>query len=613
MCGIGGIININNSKIDPEIANNIKTSLEHRGPDNSSIKHISESVSLIHTRLAIIDIDKRSNQPFHSEDMRYWIVFNGEIYNYKEIRTELEVQGFKFSTSGDTEVLLKGFIHHKEKILNKLRGQFAFAIYDTISKETFIARDRVGIKPLYYSKYKEWLIFGSEMKTIDSTKLVPFSPDTESYLSYMRHLCVPGSNTGNKNISKVKPGEYILFSADGKSNSVKYWDPFSIKINSEITYIEAKERVEELLIESVEYRKISDVEVGLFLSGGLDSSFIGKLMKDSSSSKLHGFNIDYEEHFEGYSGEVTEAEYASSNIDIELIKEKIKYGDFKKLLNNYSGYQDDLNGDEVGIPLYFLGKSARSKGVTVVQVGEGADELFYGYEHWLKFIRLNKLVKPIRNTNSKVSRFSSHRLNLLSNIIYGRTSFAGGALGFNLTEINKLVEGGVPNNSQSLNYVDRKWEEYFSRDDAELSKWMTLIDLDIRLPELLLMRMDKLVMQSGIETRVPFLDHEFVEFVLTIPEKILLNKNNTKPLLKDIARKHIPNQIIDREKQGFRAPIGEWIKKDIDLFYDLVKTFNAETNLFNSQQLNKVLNGNDFQKKWYLINLSKWHTSRNSN
>ena len=613
MCGIGGIININNSKIDPEIANSIKTSLEHRGPDNSSIKHISESVSLIHTRLAIIDIDKRSNQPFHSEDMRYWIVFNGEIYNYKEIRTELEVQGFKFSTSGDTEVLLKGFIHYKEKILNKLRGQFAFAIYDTISKETFIARDRVGIKPLYYSKYKEWLIIGSEMKTIDSTKLVPFSPDTESYLSYMRHLCVPGSNTGNKNISKVKPGEYILFSADGKSNSVKYWDPFSIKINSEITYIEAKERVEELLIESVEYRKISDVEVGLFLSGGLDSSFIGKLMKDSSSSKLHGFNIDYEEHFEGYSGEVTEAEYASSNIDIELIKEKIKYGDFKKLLNNYSGYQDDLNGDEVGIPLYFLGKSARSKGVTVVQVGEGADELFYGYEHWLKFIRLNKLVKPIRNTNSKFSRFSSHRLNLLSNIIYGRTSFAGGALGFNLTEINKLVEGGVPNNSESLNYVDRKWDEYFSRDDAELSKWMTLIDLDIRLPELLLMRMDKLVMQSGVETRVPFLDHKVVEFVLTIPEKILLDKNNTKPLLKDIARKHIPNQIIDREKQGFRAPIGEWIKKDIDLFYDLVKTFNAETNLFNSQQLNKVLNGNDFQKKWYLINLSKWHTSRNSN
>jgi asparagine synthase (glutamine-hydrolysing) len=613
MCGIGGIININNSKIDPEIANSIKTSLEHRGPDNSSIKHISESASFIHTRLAIIDIDERSNQPFHSEDMRYWMVFNGEIYNYKEIRTDLEVQGFKFKTSGDTEVLLKGFIHYKEKILNELRGQFAFAIYDTKNNETFLARDRIGIKPLYYSNYKEWIIFGSELKTIDATNLVPFSPDTESYLSYMRHLCVPGSSTGNTNISKVKPGEYIVFSANGSKTAVKYWDPYSFNINSEITPTEAKKRLEELLIESVEYRKISDVEVGLFLSGGLDSSLIGKLMKDSSSSKLHGFNIDYEEHFEGYNGEVTEAEFASSNISIDLIKEKIKYDDFKNLLNNYSHYQDDLNGDEVGIPLYFLGKSARSKGITVVQVGEGADELFFGYDHWLRYIKLNKFLKPIKSSKSQFSRFSNHRLNLLSNIIFGRTSFAGGALGFNLSEINKLVDGGIPNYFDSFNYIDNKWEEYFSRDDAELSKWMTLIDLDIRLPELLLMRMDKLVMQSGVETRVPFLDHKFVEFVLTIPEKILLDKNETKPLLKDIARKHIPSQIVDRRKQGFRAPIGEWIKKDIDHFYDLVKSFNLETNLFNPQELNRVMNGGDFQKKWYLINLSLWHSSRNKN
>ena len=195
MCGIGGIININNSKIDPEIANNIKTSLEHRGPDNSSIKHISETVSLVHTRLAIIDIEDRSNQPFHSDDNRYWIVFNGEIYNYKEIREELENKGYSFHTSGDTEVLLKGFICYKEKILDKLRGQFAFAIYDSIEKTTFLARDRIGIKPLYFSKYKEWIVFGSEMKTIESSKLIPFIPDTESYMTYMRHLCIPGSST----------------------------------------------------------------------------------------------------------------------------------------------------------------------------------------------------------------------------------------------------------------------------------------------------------------------------------------------------------------------------------------------------------------------------------
>ena len=610
MCGIGGIININNSKIDPEIANNIKASLEHRGPDNSSIKHISDNVSLIHTRLAIIDIDDRSNQPLHSNDNRYWIVFNGEIYNYKEIRQELEKKGYSFHTSGDTEVLLKGFICYKEKILDKLRGQFAFAIYDSIEKTTFLARDRIGIKPLYFSRYKEWIVFGSEMKTIESSKLIPFTPDTESYMTYMRHLCIPGSSTGNKNISKVRPGEYVTFSGNGEIKTFKYWDPFSFQIDFEMTESEASSELEKLLIESVEYRKVSDVEVGLFLSGGLDSSLIGKLMKADSQTKLKGFNIDYEEHFDGYEGEASEAEYASSNIDIELIKEKIAYGDFKSLLNNYSNYQDDLNGDEVGIPLYFLGKSARSKGITVVQVGEGADELFYGYEHWLRYLKLNKYIKPIMKSNSRVSSFSNHRSNLMSNIIFNRTSFAGGALGFNLTEINNLITGGISAEQSSLFYVDNKWDEYFSRSDSELSKWMTLVDLDIRLPELLLMRMDKLVMQSGVETRVPFLDHKLVEFVLTVPEKILLNQSTTKPLLKNIARNHIPNKIIDRPKQGFRAPIGEWIKKDINYFYDTVKSFNQETNLFNTNELNKVLNGPDYQKKWYLINLAQWHTSR---
>ena len=271
-----------------------------------------------------------------------------------------------------------------------------------------------------------------------------------------------------------------------------------------------------------------------------------------------------------------------------------------------------LNGDEVGIPLFFLGKAARSKGVTVVQVGEGADELFYGYNHWLRFLKVNKYFKPLFKSQSQISTFSNHRINLISNIIFGRTSFAGGALGFNLSEINNLVDGGIPTESKSLYHVESRWNDYFSRDDAKLSKWMTLIDLDVRLPELLLMRMDKLVMQSGVETRVPFLDHKLVEFVLTLPESVLVDKKETKPLLKSIARNHIPNKIVDRSKQGFRAPIGEWIKKDLDYFYESVKIFNEDTNLFKQDSLKKVLNGSDFQKKWYLINLSQWHTSRSN-
>ena len=610
MCGIAGIVNFDKSKINPEIANVVKNSLEHRGPDFSKVDYISENVTLIHTRLSIIDLDQRSNQPMYSKDKRYSIVFNGEIYNFKEIRKRLEDKGVRFITDGDTEVLLEGFVEYGSNILNLLRGQFAFAIYDSLEESFFLARDRVGIKPLYFSLVDDVFIFSSELKAIENSNINRFNADYDSYISYLRHLAVPTFKTGNKNISKLEPGQYLVINRDKKITKNKYWDPFSFEIDHSISETEAILRVEELLIESVEYRKVSDVEVGLFLSGGLDSSLIGKIMSKDTNSDIKSFNIDYEEHFEGYKGEVHEARFAASNLGVNLIEDKIKYSDFKDIVDNYSFYQDDLIGDEVGIPLYFLGKSSKDNGIKVVQVGEGADELFYGYEHWLRFVKLNSFIKPITKYRSKSFNFKNHRGNLLSNILLNRTSFAGGALGFNLPEIDSLLVEGISEEYNLVHFVDNKWDEYFSNKNSHLTKWMTLIDLQIRLPELLLMRMDKLVMQSSIEARVPFLDHKLIEFVLTVPENIIFNKNNTKPLLKKVASKHIPNQIFDRTKQGFRAPVGEWIKKDENFFYDAINEFNIKTGLFDKRYLNKVISGQDFQKKWYLANLAKWHLSR---
>jgi asparagine synthase (glutamine-hydrolysing) len=202
---------------------------------------------------------------------------------------------------------------------------------------------------------------------------------------------------------------------------------------------------------------------------------------------------------------------------------------------------------------------------------------------------------------------------MLSNILFNRTSFAGGALGFNLKELDSLIEDGLPNHSDLIFYADNKWKDYFSNKNSKTSKWMTLIDLKIRLPELLLMRMDKLVMQSAVEARVPFLDHKLVEYVLSLPEELLIDLTNTKSLLKKVALKYLPDQIINRKKQGFRAPIGEWIKKDEEKFYESVQQFNSLVNLFNERELNHILNGNDYQKKWYLINLSNWHLARVAN
>lgn len=610
MCGIAGIVNFDSKKLNPDILISIKNSLEHRGPDTSSILNINDSTSFIHTRLAIIDLDSRSDQPMTSHNGRYNIVFNGEIYNFKELRSDLENKGVSFRTNGDTEVLLELFAHYGHKSVHLLRGQFAFAIYDNTENSLFLCRDRVGIKPIYYSIYNKKFIFGSELKALEGSSLIPFEPDYESYVSYLRHLCVPYSNTGNRNIKKLEPGTWIKVSDNLELQKFKYWDPFTIEVNNDLTKEEAVLKTDKLIKESIEYRNVSDVEVGLFLSGGLDSSLIGSIMKNQLGSKIKGFNIDYEEKFDGYAGESEEATFAANHIGLDLVKDKIKYLDYKQILNNYTFFQDDLIGDEVGIPLFFLGRSTKSKSIKVVQVGEGADELFYGYEHWLRLLNLSRYIRPILSSSRTLNNFTNHRLNLFSNIIFNRTPFAGGALGFNLAEINSLITQNVFSDFKNVHKVDNKWQEYNKQDHPSLSKWMTKIDLEIRLPELLLMRMDKLVMQSSIEARVPFLDHKLIEFVLSIPDKYIVSSSSTKPLLKNIAKRHIPESIYNRKKQGFRAPIGEWIKKDEALFYDSIYEFNQLTQLFNNDELKKQITGNDYQKKWYLANLANWHLSR---
>ena len=616
MCGISGFYLLNNYSTHKESLKtlmNMTNVLRHRGPNASGYwSSEKDNIYLGHRRLSIIDLSETANQPMSSSNDRYIIVFNGEIYNFREIRKTLEEKGISFFTDGDTEVLLEGFVYYGSKILDLLRGQFAFAIYDSLKGSFFLARDRVGIKPLYFSLFDEVFIFSSELKAIEKSGLIPFNADYDSYISYLRHLSVPSSNTGNKNISKLEPGQYLVLNKDRSISKNKYWDPFSFEVDHSITEKEATLKVEELLFESVKYRKVSDVEVGLFLSGGLDSSLIGKIMSKDTNSEVKSFNIDYQEHFQGYEGETDEARFAASHIGVNLIEDKIQYSDFKEIIDNYSFYQDDLIGDEVGIPLYFLGKSSKENGIKVVQVGEGADELFYGYDHWIRFMKLNNYLRPITKSRLNSFNFKNHRGNMLSNILLNRTSFAGGALGFNLPEINNLLVEGITKEYELIHYVDNKWDDYFSNKNSYLTKWMTLIDLQIRLPELLLMRMDKLVMQSSIEARVPFLDHKLIEFVLSIPESIIFDKNNTKPVLKKVASKHIPKEIFNRKKQGFRAPVGEWIKKDEKYFYDAIIEFNSITGLFDQKYLNKVISGQDFQKKWYLANLAKWHMSRRS-
>ena len=607
MCGIAGFISNQPNK---DLIESITKSMSHRGPDaiSTSIYPIGENyLHLGSSRLSITGLAD-GDMPMEDENGNV-IVYNGEIYELEKLRSDYSLQ---INSKSDTRHLLNILSSQNINEVDNLNGMFAYAYFEKSTSKLFIGRDRLGIKPLYFALIDNTFIFSSELKAIEKSNLFSFNADFDSYVAYLRHLAVPTHKTGNKNISKLEPGQFLKLDKNKNISKYKYWDPFSIEEDNTITEQEAVSKVEELLIESVNYRKVSDVEVGLFLSGGLDSSLIGKLMSKNTNSNVKGFNIDYEEHFKGYQGEVAEARFAAKNIGVSLIEDKIQYSDFKKIIDNYSFYQDDLVGDEVGIPLYFLGESTKSSGIKVVQVGEGADELFYGYDHWLRFIKLNRYIKPITKSSSNNFKFKGHRANLLSNILLNRTSFAGGALGFNLPEIEDLLVNGITDDFELISYVDNKWDEYFSNKNSKLTKWMTLIDLQIRLPELLLMRMDKLVMQSSIEARVPFLDHKLIEYILTIPEKIIFDKQNTKPLIKQVANKHIPKEIYNRTKQGFRAPVGEWIKKDQEYFYDSIRSFNSSTNLFKSKSLEKIILGEDYQKKWYLSNLANWHLSRSA-
>jgi len=610
MCGIGGIFNFNNSEINSDIEKIIVDKLNHRGPDHSQILNLSKNCTLIHTRLSIIDLDPRSNQPMSTRDGQQHIVFNGEIYNYKEIRNELIKYGYNFITEGDTEVLLAGYKIFGDKIVDKLIGQFAFAILDFEKKQIFMVRDRVGIKPLYFSKIENSFLFSSEFNAISASINQKFSPNLSSYVEYLKHLTVTDSNTGNKNINKLLPGQILTINFNGEISTKQYWDPFDFEVNQDITEKEAINKLKELIESSIEYRKVSDVEVGLYLSGGLDSSLIGSIM--SKNNKIKAFNVDYDDKFPGYKGESHEAKYAAEMFGIDLVQKSISFEEFSKILDTYSYIQDDLIGDEVGIPLYFLAKLVNQQNLKVVQVGEGADELFFGYNHWLKFVNLYNLTPKLLSSN-KTSIFKTHRPHLLSNILFQRNSFPGGAIGFNDSEIVNLLNDNMREIYIKKNYVDNLWDNYSNSKNFSIIKWLTLVDLKVRLPELLLMRMDKLSMQSGVEARVPFLDHRIIEFVLSLDDKIIFDKFNTKPLLKKVAKNYLPDKIFNREKQGFRAPISNWLNKDNAKVKNTLNEFNSELKIFNPKLLSKLINSEDKQKLWYLYNLANWHMKRSEN
>ncbi len=574
MCGIVGFVNAHSQTANREILERMNHCIIHRGPDEDGF-FVKENVALAMRRLAIIDL-KGGQQPIFSTDRSKAIVFNGEIYNFQELKKDLETRGHQFYTNCDTEVIVHLYDEYGADCVDYLRGMFAFAIWDETDKSLFVARDRVGKKPFLYSHQPNGdLIFGSEFTALLSHPNISREVDREAIDTYLSYLCVPAPQTAFKQIRKLEPAHWLRWK-DGKIETKRYWLPdFSKKIK--ISETEAIEETTRIIREATKLRLISEVPLGAFLSGGVDSSIIVALMAQESNQPVKTFSIGFEE--QDYS-ELKYAKRVAEHIGAEYNEFVVKPNALEVLPLIVEHYGEPY-ADSSAIPTYYVSKETR-KFVTVALNGDGGDESFAGYE---------------RHTAMRIAEKYHHLPEFL------RKTFIEKAVGLVPTsEIKKnsrirdakrfLQAASLPKTERYFRWMstfnrDAKKELYtkeFANAVAEqnpsvfLDQWFDkangsgildatlLTDQMTYLPNDLLVKVDIASMANSLEARSPFLDHKVIEFAASLPENLKMRRFETKSLLKKVAAKLVPREVVYRRKMGFGVPIGNWFRGEMKDF-----------------------------------------------
>ncbi|MCT7630399.1 asparagine synthase (glutamine-hydrolyzing) [Aliarcobacter butzleri] len=590
MCGILGT-NFLNERFDKSLE-----LLHHRGPDfQNSIKIGNKQFG--HTRLAIIDLDEEANQPMIFDDIL--LVFNGEIYNYKEL---IHVEHLECKTKSDSEVLIRLYQKYEFDFLNKLNGMFSFCIYDMKKDLYFCARDRYGKKPFFYYFKDNKFIFSSSVKSI--LNLLDYKPNLNKVAlsKYMQYFVSFGEDSFFQDIFKLEASTYLIYEPN-KSRELqkkKYY-----KINTYKAIKDEKQAlndIEELLFKSVEYRLNSDVEVASLLSGGIDSSLISALYTKISGKKINTFSIGYDE-YKNYC-ELDFAQITASHINSNHHPVEINQ---KEYINHFEQTLDMLeepHGDSAAIPLNILTKQIHKAGIKTVLSGEGSDEIFLGYDNYAKFLKYYEFEKSLSNEQ-----------NLFLNDIIG-------ALQNNTKEseyLRRIAKKQNLYNSFGEIYTDIQRKRLFKKVPTYKSEtakqdpvdWMSYIDLKIWLGESLLSKVDRISMGNSLEVRTPFLDFNLVNYMFSVESHIKVGDTN-KYLLKKIASKYIPNEIINRTKKGFNSPFNEWLNKEYkDKILEVIVEVNNQTNLFNHEyilHIYELSKSNKFKQHLYsLFVFSLWY------
>jgi len=573
MCGITGFVNANGSAIASDVLERMNAAIIHRGPDEDGF-YVNENVGLAMRRLSIIDLAS-GQQPIHNADKTKWLIFNGEIYNYQSLREDLLARGHKLYTKSDTEAVLHLYDEFGADCLQHLRGMFAFAIWDEREKSLFLARDRVGKKPLLYSHQSNGdLVFGSEFQALLQHPAISREVDYEAIDSYLSYLCVPAPQTAFKQIRKLEPGHWLRWK-DGKITTQRYWLPdFSKKIK--IGEEEAIEETTRILRESTRLRMISEVPLGAFLSGGVDSSTVVALMAQESSTPVKTFSIGFEEQ------DFSELKYArrvAEHVGAEY-HEFIVRPNALEILPTLVEHYGEPYADSSAIPTYYVSKETR-KHVTVALNGDGGDESFAGYERYMA-MELAEVYRRI--PRALRAAFIEAPVNLLPTSELKKTR---------VRDVQRFLTSANENrNDRYFRWMSTfkpalKPELYTSefaravadQDASEfLDRWFDrangsgildatlLTDQMTYLPNDLLVKVDIASMANSLEARSPFLDHNVIEFAASLPESLKMNRFRTKSLLKKIAAKLVPREVIYRRKMGFGVPVGRWLRGEMKYF-----------------------------------------------
>jgi asparagine synthase (glutamine-hydrolysing) len=622
MCGIAGIIGLGDAPpVDEGLIEGMADVIAHRGPDDAGI-YLSPDrrAALANRRLAILDLSPAGHMPMPDASGKLWITYNGEVYNHADYRQELQDRGYAFRGHSDTETILYLFQEHGPEALHRLRGMFAIAIWDEDKQELFLARDRIGVKPLYYTFAGGYFIFASEIKVILQHPAVRRAVDEEALYHFLSFLTTPAPHTLFSGIYKLPPGHYVILDREGSLHISEYWDVFdSAQTHPDWTEAQYCEALRETLRESIRLRMVSDVPFGVFLSGGIDSSTNVALMAEQMDRPVQTFSV-------GYAGQerYNEFQYArlvAQRFGAEHHEVVIDEEDLVNFLPALVYYQDEPIADPVCVPIYYVSKLARDSGTIVIQVGEGADELFCGYTHWLDILRLYHgawqafacLPAGLRRAALAVAPLSRDtiRYEFVRRAVAGEELFWGGAEAFGEARKSRLISVSLRERLGDLSSWDviRPYRQRFEQRSggADYLAWMAYLDLRLRLPELLLMRVDKMSMATSVEARVPYLDYVFVGLAISIPEQVKLRGQTTKYLFKQAVRGLIPEQIIDRPKQGFAVPINEWMETRLgNVMRRKLASFVRRTDYFDPAVVEMMMERNDYLT-WYLLNFALWH------